>query len=155
MPVGCPRGEGVGGMLKLWFDWYIIKKYVLNLYWPGNFWLFCSNMATPNHPTGSKSDLADKLNKSESVLLIICLPYLFRFYRAVAYRWLVRWIFGYLGWDNSRPLPACIYETARRQWPTSNTRGYVSADSRWSQSTWLVHPPCWIYPLAGDIVLCF
>ena len=34
--------------------------------------------------------------------------FFFRFVRAVAYRWLVRWICGYLGWDNTRPLPACV-----------------------------------------------
>jgi hypothetical protein len=31
----------------------------------------------------------------------------------VAYRWIVRWVFGMLGWENSRPLPACLYNEIR------------------------------------------
>ncbi|XP_028408213.1 uncharacterized protein LOC114530791 [Dendronephthya gigantea] len=37
--------------------------------------------------------------------------------RAVAYRWLVRWFYGYLGCDNRRPLPACIYHHIMKKFP--------------------------------------
>ncbi|XP_044176642.1 uncharacterized protein LOC122959384 [Acropora millepora] len=50
--------------------------------------------------------------------------------RATAYRFLVRWIFGPLGWNNSRPLPACVYHKIRQKFPTASTRGYSSADQR-------------------------
>ncbi|XP_065060192.1 uncharacterized protein LOC135687538 [Rhopilema esculentum] len=50
--------------------------------------------------------------------------------RAVAYRWLVRWIFGPMGWDNTRPLPACIYEEIRSRFPTTSLRGYATTEER-------------------------
>ena len=40
--------------------------------------------------------------------------------RAVAYRWLVHWLSGYLGWDHTRPLPACIYHFIRTEFPSTN-----------------------------------
>ncbi|XP_065059440.1 uncharacterized protein LOC135692765 isoform X1 [Rhopilema esculentum] len=45
--------------------------------------------------------------------------------RAVAYRWLIRWFCGYLGWDNRRPLPACIYHNIRTKFQTAATTGYA------------------------------
>lgn len=50
--------------------------------------------------------------------------------RATAYRFLVRWIFGPLGWNNTRPLPACIYNRIRQKYQTASTRGYSSAEQR-------------------------
>ncbi|XP_068671170.1 uncharacterized protein [Montipora foliosa] len=51
------------------------------------------------------------------------------FIRAVAYRWTICWLCGYMGWDNTRPLSACIshnirtcYQTLHRQ-----TTGYRNA----------------------------
>ena len=58
------------------------------------------------------------------------LLFLYRFVRAVAYRWVVRWLCGYMGWDNRRPLPACIYHNIRCKFPTNNTRGYTAAQAR-------------------------
>eukprot|EP00112_Aurelia_sp_Birch-Aquarium-sp1_P006056 Seg1677.5 transcript_id=Seg1677.5/GoldUCD/mRNA.D3Y31 product="hypothetical protein" protein_id=Seg1677.5/GoldUCD/D3Y31 len=55
---------------------------------------------------------------------------LFRFMRAVAYRWLIRWICGYLGWDNSRPLSACIYDHIRRKFPVRAITGFMASEER-------------------------
>ncbi|XP_065067784.1 uncharacterized protein LOC135693278 [Rhopilema esculentum] len=53
-----------------------------------------------------------------------------QYLRAVAYRWVVRWIFGYLGWDNTRPLPACIYNHIREKYQVAEAIGYASAQER-------------------------
>ncbi|KAJ7319485.1 hypothetical protein OS493_036128 [Desmophyllum pertusum] len=53
-----------------------------------------------------------------------------QFLRAVAYRWLVRWIFGYMGWDNTRPLPACVYNAIRTMYQTEMVRGYQPGQQR-------------------------
>ena len=52
-----------------------------------------------------------------------------RFIRAAAYRWTVRWLCGYMGWENTRPLPACIYQDLRTRYPTPHTqsRGYKNS----------------------------
>jgi hypothetical protein len=55
---------------------------------------------------------------------------IFRYLRAVAYRWIVRWIFGMLGWENSRPLPACLYNEIRKRYPSQSTTGYKSSQQR-------------------------
>ena len=49
-----------------------------------------------------------------------------RFLRAVAYRWIIRWLCGYMGWENTRPLSACIYEDIRQKYKTIHLqpRGY-------------------------------
>ncbi|XP_074608758.1 uncharacterized protein LOC141863197 [Acropora palmata] len=52
------------------------------------------------------------------------------FVRAVAYRWVVRWLCGYMGWENRRPLPACIYNNIRCKFLTNNARGYTAAQAR-------------------------
>ncbi|XP_068689962.1 uncharacterized protein [Montipora foliosa] len=51
------------------------------------------------------------------------------FIRAAAYRWTVRWLCGYMGWENTRPLPACIYQDLRTRYPTPHTqsRGYKNS----------------------------
>lgn len=54
----------------------------------------------------------------------------FRYMRAVGYRWVARYLFGYMGWDNTRPLPACIYHHLRSQYPTHESKGYLSAQDR-------------------------
>ncbi|KAJ7375119.1 hypothetical protein OS493_001857 [Desmophyllum pertusum] len=53
-----------------------------------------------------------------------------QFVRAVAYRWLVRWICGHLGWDNTRPLSACVYHQIRQKFPTAHVQGYQSSEQR-------------------------
>lgn len=53
-----------------------------------------------------------------------------QFLRAVSYRWLVRWICGYMGWDNTRPLPACVYHNIRQRFLTEQIRGYQTAQQR-------------------------
>ncbi|XP_044171409.1 uncharacterized protein LOC122955702 isoform X1 [Acropora millepora] len=53
-----------------------------------------------------------------------------QFLRAVAYRWLVRWMCGYLGWDNTRPLPACVYDDIRKKFQCTQVHGYQSAEQR-------------------------
>lgn len=46
------------------------------------------------------------------------------FLRSVAYRWLIRWLCGFMGWDNRRPLCACVYSAVRNKYPSSHKRGY-------------------------------
>jgi hypothetical protein len=55
---------------------------------------------------------------------------IYRYLRAVAYRWIIRYIFGYLGWDNTRPLPACVYHDIRKRFSTGWSKGYASALER-------------------------
>jgi hypothetical protein len=57
---------------------------------------------------------------------VIC----YRFLRAVSYRWLARWLFGIMGWENTRPLSACIYHHIRTTFPTGDAKGYVSGEER-------------------------
>jgi len=45
--------------------------------------------------------------------------------RAVSYRWVARYIFGCLGWDNREPLPACIYHYLTTKFPTREAHGYA------------------------------
>lgn len=56
--------------------------------------------------------------------------YNFRYLRAVAYKWLLKWLCGLLGWENTRPLPDCIYHNIRKNFPTANTKGCMSAEQR-------------------------
>lgn len=53
-----------------------------------------------------------------------------RYLRAVAYRWLIRWLCGYMGWDNTRPLPACIYHNVRTKFDSHQAVGYATALER-------------------------
>ncbi|XP_068730717.1 uncharacterized protein [Montipora capricornis] len=53
-----------------------------------------------------------------------------KFLRAVAYRWLARWLFGPLGWENTRPLPSCVYHKIRSSFHTLEATGYVSGQER-------------------------
>ncbi|XP_015774327.1 PREDICTED: uncharacterized protein LOC107352513 [Acropora digitifera] len=53
-----------------------------------------------------------------------------QFLRAVAYRWLVRWMCGYLGWDNTKPLPACVYDDIRKKFQSTQVHGYQAAEQR-------------------------
>ena len=54
--------------------------------------------------------------------------YFVRYLRAVTYRWLIRWLCGLLGWDNTRPLPACVYNLITKTYPTGDTAGYIPAE---------------------------
>ncbi|XP_027049084.1 uncharacterized protein LOC113676609 [Pocillopora damicornis] len=45
------------------------------------------------------------------------------FIRAVAYGWTTRRLCGYIGWENRRPLPACVYHSTRN---TRQHRGYAN-----------------------------
>lgn len=63
-------------------------------------------------------------------MLIFIFDFFFRLVRAVAYRWLIRWICGHMGWDNTRPLPACVYHKIRGAFPTAQVRGYQAAEQR-------------------------
>ena len=53
-----------------------------------------------------------------------------RYLRAVGYRWLARWLFGYMGPEKTRPLPACIYHDLRGRYDTYNTKGYLHSEER-------------------------
>ena len=57
-----------------------------------------------------------------------------RFLRAVAYRWLARWLFGPMGRENTRPLPSCIYHKIRKEFQTHGATGYVSRQERADQN---------------------
>ncbi|KAK3748684.1 hypothetical protein QZH41_018980 [Actinostola sp. cb2023] len=50
--------------------------------------------------------------------------------RAIAYRWLVRWLCGYMGWGNTRPLAACMYHNIRTRFVSNAPSGYVTAANR-------------------------
>lgn len=53
--------------------------------------------------------------------------------RAIAYRLFISMVFGFMGFDNSRPLPACAYTTIRTRFPKEkNTEhtGYKSTEER-------------------------
>jgi hypothetical protein len=53
--------------------------------------------------------------------------------RAIAYRLFISMVFGFMGFDNSRPLPACAYTTIRTRFPKAkNTEytGYKSTEER-------------------------
>jgi hypothetical protein len=63
---------------------------------------------------------------------ILIISNFLRYLRAVAYRWLVRWFCGYLGWDNRRPLPACIYNDIRKTFPSNSTKGYQLTMHAWN-----------------------
>ena len=65
-----------------------------------------------------------------------------RFLRAVAYRWLVRWICGYMGWENTRPLPACVCHAIRQRFHTQMRRGYQSGQQRTEYWCLLLSPFC-------------
>ena len=53
-----------------------------------------------------------------------------RYTRAVAYRLLARWMFGYMDWENTRPLPACIYHYIRTKFSSANASGYKKTNER-------------------------
>ena len=54
----------------------------------------------------------------------------FRYFRAVAYRWFVRWICGPMGLENSWPLSVCAYHRIRSKLPSGRSRGYTPAEER-------------------------
>ena len=66
-----------------------------------------------------------------SRLTISCIPAC-RFLRAVAYRWIIRWLCGHMGWGNSRSLPACVYQEIRTLYGAAQAQhiGYVPAIDR-------------------------
>ena len=53
-----------------------------------------------------------------------------RFVRAVAYRWLAKWLFGCMGWENTRPLPACLSHDLRNRYGSTHVQGYESGQER-------------------------
>ena len=53
-----------------------------------------------------------------------------RYLRAVAHRLVVRWLCDPLGWENTRPLPACVYHDIRTCYFTRAAMGYSSAQDR-------------------------
>ena len=54
------------------------------------------------------------------------------FYRVVAYRMFISMVFGYMGYSNTRPLPACVYTKIRKTFPNeeNNYTGYMSVEER-------------------------
>ena len=64
------------------------------------------------------------------LLTPVAFNFFLRYIRAVAYRWLIHWICGYMGWDNTRTLPACVYHNIRQKFQTVQTRGYQAAQRR-------------------------
>ena len=53
-------------------------------------------------------------------------PKISRFLRAVSYHWLACWLFGQMGWENTQPLPACMYDHIIKTFTTSESKGYES-----------------------------
>lgn len=52
------------------------------------------------------------------------------FIRSVACRWTTRWLCGYMGWDNTRPLPACVYLDIRTKYQSRQLTGYCTSQDR-------------------------
>ncbi|XP_028412547.1 uncharacterized protein LOC114535438 [Dendronephthya gigantea] len=51
--------------------------------------------------------------------------------RAVGYRFIIRWLCGTMGWDNTLPLPACIYHNLRERFAVQGAQtGYLLAGAR-------------------------
>lgn len=77
------------------------------------------------------------LTQANRLLYNLTIQHFFCSYaRAVGYRWIARWLFGYMGWDNTRPLPACIYHNLRTRFPTANSTGYKTTQQReWTKRT--------------------
>jgi hypothetical protein len=65
-------------------------------------------------------------NLSEDYIVSGC----FRFVRAVGYRWMAKWLFGIMGWENTRPLPACLYHVFRTTYGSDHLQGYVAGHER-------------------------
>ena len=53
-----------------------------------------------------------------------------RYVRAVGYRWLAKWLFGCMGWENTRPLPACLSHDLRNRYGSTHVQGYESGQER-------------------------
>ena len=70
------------------------------------------------------------VSKESDKNLISFVVHFFQNIRAVAYRWLARWLFGYMGPENTRPLSACIYENIRTRYNTGGATGYSDAAER-------------------------
>lgn len=69
--------------------------------------------------------------KDITVIIRYYLLFLIRFCRAVAYRWLIRWLCGFMGWDTARPLSACMYNYVRREYYTATeSKGYSKSVER-------------------------
>ena len=50
--------------------------------------------------------------------------------RAVSYHCLAKWLFGWLAWENTRPLSACVYHFIRTAFPAGDAKGYVSGEDQ-------------------------
>ena len=80
----------------------------------------------------------------------------FRYLRAVAYGWFVRWICGPMGWENSRPLSACVYHRIRNELPSGRSRGYTPAEERPWALPWFNKCVLYIHKTCGiPGLLCF
>lgn len=42
----------------------------------------------------------------------------------------IRWLFGCMGWEKSRPLSACIYHMFREKYTVGTAKGYNDAIKR-------------------------
>ena len=49
----------------------------------------------------------------------------FRFYRSVAYRQFVRFVWGYSGNNKRLPLPCCVYNAIRKKLPNPDSEKYT------------------------------
>ena len=64
-------------------------------------------------------NIPDKIKEIRTFILgLISLFFSCRFIRTVGYRWIIHWLCGYMGWGNTRPLPACIYQNIRTRYAT-------------------------------------
>lgn len=94
--------------------------------WRKRISLFISRAATNLWKFSTSTALVTHLRL---FLLTCCNPF-FRFIRAIAYRWTVRWLCGYMGWDSTRLLSACIYHSIRSKYPSNKSTGYAAAQER-------------------------
>jgi len=86
---------------------------------------FCWVYRVGEQSLGTNNFLGFPINISK------CFIY-FRFLRSVGYRWTTWWLCGYIGWGNTRPLPACVYHSIRTKYHSNQSRGYASfTDREW------------------------
>ena len=110
------------------FLWHSFLHLLSPMCQPEPYWLSkqkvfcsCSWRMFVNRSSLQTLSIPDKIKRTKIrtlILGLICLLFPCRFIRTVGYRWIIRWLCGYMGWGNTRPLPACIYQNIRTRYAT-------------------------------------
>jgi hypothetical protein len=43
---------------------------------------------------------------------------------------MAKWLWEYMGFENTRPLPVCLYNEIRKRYTSAQLQGYVSGQER-------------------------